>query len=374
MDPATGMMISGGLGALGGLFGGQQQDNFGWGNQWADGMNQDVKGILGGFDQLGPMEYYPGQTWTPFNPMLKSGITGLNNQSSPGGSLYGTAQNTKKMGNRALKAGFGEGIGYLQKLKEQGPNTFQYDQGTFDTTMGNLMPGLQGSYDAAMRDPIRQFNEQTIPGINMGASGAGQAFGTRGANQTAIAARGLQDRGADTASQLWANAANQANAGAMAGGQMNLGSANEMVNTLTNGFQNYAGLGLNANNQGFNMQNQNTANRIDAGNMIQGHNEQKTAEDVARYNFNMMAPYEQYQNQLSNYNSVKLGGTPGTSGPSTLANILNGAQAGAGLYGAFSQYNPGQVAPPPQVPYGNQYSMNDPLNQGYQPGSYLLGR
>ena len=196
--------------------------------------------------------------------------------------------------------------------------------------MGNLMPGLQGSYDAAMRDPIRQFNEQTIPGINMGASGAGQAFGTRGANQTAIAARGLQDRAADTASQLWANAANQANAGAMAGGQMNLGSANKMVDTLTQGFQNYANMGLNANNQGYNMMSQNLGNKIDAGNMVQGINQAKVDEDVNRYNFNMQAPYDRLGQNLDMYNMFKLGGTPGRTGPSTLQNILNGAQAGAG--------------------------------------------
>ena len=271
------------------------------------------------------------------------------------------------MGNRALNAGFGEGIGYLQNLKQQGPNQFNYDQGTFDTTMGNLMPGLQGSYDAAMRDPIRQFNEQTIPGINMGASGAGQAFGTRGANQTAIAARGLQDRAADTASQLWANAATQGNAGAMAGGQMNLGSANKMVDTLTQGFQNYANMGLNANNQGYNMMSQNLGNKIDAGNMVQGINQRKVDEDVNRYNFNMQAPYDRYEQNLDMYNMMKLNGTPGRTGPSTLQNILNGAQAGAGLWGAFNQYTPGQVTPPPanQSIYSSDVRNNPMYDLGY---------
>ena len=367
MDPMTGMMISSGLGAVGGLFGGQKQENFGFGNQWADGMNKDVIALMNQYAALPPMEYFPGQTWAPTNQKLKSGIQGLFSQSSPGGGLFGTAQNTKKMGNRALKAGFGEGIGYLQNLKQQGPNQFNYDQGTFDTTMGNLMPGLQGSYDAAMRDPIRQFNEQTIPGINMGASGAGQAFGTRGANQTAIAARGLQDRAADTASQLWANAANQANAGAMAGGQMNLGSANKMVDTLTQGFQNYANMGLNANNQGYNMMSQNLGNKIDAGNMVQGNNQAKVDEDVNRYNFNMQAPYDRYEQNLDMYNMMKLNGTPGRTGPSTLQNILNGAQAGAGLWGAFNQYTPGQVTPPPanQSIYSSDVRNNPMYDLGY---------
>lgn len=51
--------------------------------------------------------------------------------------------------------------------------------------------------DAAMRDPTRQFTEQTIPGINRMASGQGNMNSSRAGMAEGIAARGFGDRYAD---------------------------------------------------------------------------------------------------------------------------------------------------------------------------------
>jgi hypothetical protein len=51
--------------------------------------------------------------------------------------------------------------------------------------------------DAAMRDPTRQFTEQTMPGINRAASGQGNMNSSRAGMAEGIAARGFGDRYAD---------------------------------------------------------------------------------------------------------------------------------------------------------------------------------
>lgn len=51
--------------------------------------------------------------------------------------------------------------------------------------------------DAAMRDPMRQFTEQTMPGINRTASGQGNMNSSRAGVAEGIATRGFNDRYAD---------------------------------------------------------------------------------------------------------------------------------------------------------------------------------
>ena len=359
MDPyAAGAM------ALGGLAGSLMDsgENFGPGNQYPDWMLPQLRQNINQLDER-RMNYYDRPTVANWNPQMWEANSAQRNFGQPGGQGFNNTFQMGLAGGAGLQAGVG-GIDYLRGLQEQGPNQFNYDQGTFDTTMNNLMPGLQGSYDAAMRDPIRQFNEQTVPGINMGASGAGQAFGTRGSNATAIAARGLQDRAADTAAGLWANAANQANAGGMRGGELNLNSANDMVNTLSQGYQNYGQLGTNQMNQAYNMGVGNLNLNAQGAQNLQNYQQSMIDADKARWDFNQQEKINQPQRAIDAMQALRLGGTPGQSGPSTASNVWNGVQAGLGFYNAF--------APQQGMPDNTTFIPPPPANTTYQGGSNIF--
>lgn len=56
---------------------------------------------------------------------------------------------------------------------------------------------------AMMRDDTRKLEEQTLPGINMGASGSGNANSSRAGVATAIAERGYNDRLADVSTDVY---------------------------------------------------------------------------------------------------------------------------------------------------------------------------
>jgi hypothetical protein len=77
-------------------------------------------------------------------------------------------------------------------------------------------PYINGQVDAAMQDANRQFNEQTMPGIDRNAVANGNAFSTRTAIQSAIAQRGLQEQAANTSAALRGSAWNSGLAAAPA--------------------------------------------------------------------------------------------------------------------------------------------------------------
>ena len=93
----------------------------------------------------------------------------------------------------------------------------------YQDVFGELAPGLnmeevggyvdndilQGQIDAALRDPYRQFSEQTMPGIDFGASTTG-GFGTRADLASDVATRGYLDRATDIAGQLRGDAYSRA--------------------------------------------------------------------------------------------------------------------------------------------------------------------
>jgi len=357
-----GPAITAGGAIVGGLVGGNQEHR-GPGNLIPNHLRNDWRNFGNRIADLPRQEYYPGQTVAPMNPMYGSSIQSMYNFGSPGGIGDQLRTQTQDFGQNALRAST-QGINVLDMLQNQGPGTFNYDQGTFNQIMGNLMPGLQGQYDAAMRDPNRQFNEQIIPGINMGAAGSGQSFGTRPQNASAIAARGLADRGADTASALWANAANQANAGGMAGGTLNLDSLNknnQLLGQVANSYQNLGQLGLQGANQAYNMGTGNVEMQNNAGKMDQAFSQQLVDADRARWEYNQQAPWNDlHQRQaLMGQNTGIPQGTPGMNGGmSTFEAALNGAQA---AYGLYDMYRTSQIPRVPYVPQANNDVRANPM-------------
>jgi hypothetical protein len=285
-------------------------------DQWLNQMIHRVGNIP-------PQRYYEGNLTAQLSPQYKQAIQrGFDWQRGRGGHLTRQMQRGGQMGVNAI----GQGMQLQNALRKRGPNQFNYDQGTYDQVMGNLMPGLQGQFDAAMRDPNRQFAEQTIPGINMATSAAGQGFGsTRGFNQGAIAARGLNDRAADVASGLWTNAANQANQAAFGAGSQNLGTANQFDQNLMANYGRFGQLGRDMLRGAWDMGTGNIGLANKSGEFLRNYNQQRIDRDAARVNFNrsqnQQNPFTKLQTlaNVGNMYGRSFGTTEGTSTPSPMA-------------------------------------------------------
>ena len=129
-----------------------------------------------------------------------------------------------------------------------------------------------GMVDAAMRDPRRQLEEQTLTGIDQGASGTGNTNNTRAMMAGAIANRGFNDRQADMTAginnQLMNQYTNQANQDTQNAMQAN----NAMANTY---------------GQSFGRTGDAMAYGVGAGEGLQGYDQQRMNDQKRRYDEDM---------------------------------------------------------------------------------------
>ena len=357
-------------GALGSALGGDGQENIGPGDYYPDWLKQDWQNLGGQIAGMPVPQYYPGQTVANQNPMQLAGQQGMYDYGNTGGlgdQMRNTMQKYGKQGVQAMD----KGLNYANRMQLFGPNQFNYDQGTYDQVMGNLTPGMGGQYDAMMRDPIRQYQEQTIPGINSAAAGSGNSFATIPFNKGAIAARGLADRGADTAANIWTNASNQANQAAYGAGGMNLDSANAQQGNLLDTYGNYASLGGNMLNSAYNMGTGNVNMQNKAGLMQNQFDQNWINSEVDRWNYEQNAPMNHLGQQLDMVNAQRSNAAPRTVGPTLMEQLYNGGQMGAGLWDTFGAMFSGAPPAPsyaPQTGWANQEQ--DQLSGRYNPGSY----
>ena len=299
-------------------------------------------------------QYFPNATVAGINPTLDLAL----NQMAQYGNQFGGQQ----MGNAATAGNVGTNAlassnQFTNWQRRAGPNQFGYDQGTFDQTMGNLMPGLQGAFDAQTRDLNRGLNWSQLPGIDMSRIGAGQQGSTKAAQGGALATGMAQDRAADIGSQLWMNAANQANQAAYGAGMANLGSANDWRGDIMRGYQGTAGTGLPMLNQAFNMGQTGLQNRLQSGVFRQNQQQRNIDAEMARWNYNQQLPMNFYNQQMGAVQNSIFGAPQGTN-QNSLAGGMNFLQGLAGLasgFGGMPQLPQlGQVAPPQQ--YNQQWS------------------
>ncbi len=363
MDPATTQaLITGGSAIAGGLLGGDQE-NFGPGDRYPKWLFNDWREAGSRIADLQQPEYFPESTVAPLNPLMRGTINAMAGFGNTGGT-GNRMMNQLWRGGQAGLGAMNTGLDYMGQLRDQGPNQFMYDQGTFDQTMANLTPGLEGVHAALMRDPIRQFREQTIPGINAAAAGAGQSFGTRPFNTGAIAARGLADRSADIGSQLWKNAANQAQRAAMTAGVQNLGSANTLQSDLLSNYGRYAGMAPGMYTSAYNMGTGNIGMRQDAANILQNYNQAQRDDDVARWNFEQNIPIDFLDRQLRMMGAQAMGGPPsGGGGSNWFRDAVAGAQAGNAIWNLWQnrpQSTP-PIIPSPNIP---DYRIDSPDQSG----------
>jgi len=135
---------------------------------------------------------YQGQTYADMNPYETMGNNFMGNAGMyQGAQGFGIANQGANFANNyadLFEAGKADRMGIAQ-----------------DYATNNS----QGLVDAAMRDPYRNLTENTLPGINRGASGAGNMNSSRAGMADAIATRGYNDRQADVSSGIQNQLMNQ---------------------------------------------------------------------------------------------------------------------------------------------------------------------
>ena len=172
-----------------------------------------------------------------------------------------------------------------------------------------------GMVDAAMRDPRRQLEEQTLTGIDQGASGTGNTNNTRAMMAGAIANRGFNDRQAD----------------------MTAGINNQLMNQYTNqanqdtqnAFTANSGMG-NAYGRSFGQIGDSMAYGVGAGEGLQGYDQAKMNDQKRRYDEDMF--WNQNANKdfssgiLSNaqYSPAKAEANMTNTGAATLGGMMSG--------------------------------------------------
>ena len=182
------------LGAAGGYFGGKQSaesqkyaadtqaEGFRFHKPYLERSYDSAEGYLG--DSIG-QGTYQGQTYANQNPY------------SAAGNNY--------MGNMGLMGAQG-----AFDITQAGQGFGQNYKDIYDASQGDRMQTAQdyalnnsgGLVDAAMRDDRRNLQENTLTGINQGASGSGNMNSSRAGVAEAVANRGFDDRRADTTSMI----------------------------------------------------------------------------------------------------------------------------------------------------------------------------
>lgn len=154
-----------------------------------------------------------------------------------------------------------DNAGYAQDLINMGTGSFGNYQDIYNQVSGDVMGGAnqyamdntQPLLAAAMRDPYRQLTEQTLPGINVSASGSGNMNSSRAGVAEALANRAFDDRMADTS----ANITNQLRGDYLNQFNTNIGNQMNATNAMFKGFgtgldlQNYIGNALMKSGAGF---------------------------------------------------------------------------------------------------------------------------
>jgi hypothetical protein len=232
-------------------------------------------------------------------------------------------------------AGIGAGMDYLGQMQGRGPNQFGFDQGTYDTIMGNLAPGVQNMFDVGARDIQQGYDFNVLPGLNMNAGLAGGYGGTKALQQSALGqaqtAGNIQNMGAN----LWQNAANQATQGGMTGGLQNLGSANAFDQNMLSNYGRFGALGGNLMNQAHSMGVGNIGLGQRSGAQMMDWRQDIIDANKGRYDFEQAAPWMAAGNMMDLINSYRMQGMPQRVGNSWMDALDQAVDIGTGFASAW---------------------------------------
>ena len=281
---------------------------------------------------------YSGDTYANMNNMSDAGYNYMNNF---GMGQQNNAQNFMNQG-----ANFGNNYNNLYN---------QAGQDNLGNANAYAVNNSQGLINSAMRDSSRQLNEQTLPGINIGAAGTGNTNSSRTGVAEAIARRSYDDRMADTTSNIQNNLSNQ----------YLTQNQNQFTNQM-NANQQLGGVY----NQGFGMGNQISGMMTNAGGAFQKDAQNQMNTDKAQFEND-----RDFQlNQYNKYMSGIMGKAPMTTGQVTpnlydpqmsgLMGAVQGFGMGGKMQNAFNNQGGGQP-----IVQNDRYGTTGNYGSGYGFGS-----
>lgn len=340
------------VGTAAGVLSNSGQEHIGPGDLYPDWMRDPRENLGANIENLPDRQAYQGDWTAGMNPMMMQSLSDQFGWGQEGGmgntmmnDMYGAGQDV-----------MGIGVNQANRMAAQGPNQFQYDQGTYDQAFGNLSGGMQNQFDLGARNISRGFDWDMLPGLNMNnalAGGQGSTkFGQAGALGQAMSDQNVMQFGTN----MWQNAANQANQNAMSGGAQNLASANAFDGRMLG----LIGQGGNMLNSAYNMGTQNLGQADAAGRYQQNYDQFAADNERRKWDQEQSLPWDDQNARLNMMKMFEMGSQPTTTGTSALQAGLNGAQTGLGLYNMFSPATPAQGQNPGGT--GTGFS-NTPGNQ-----------
>ena len=266
-------------------------------------LEYGYKGGQAGLDYALDKGAYTGDTYANMNDMSKAGFDYMNQF---GMGQMNNAQNFMNQGSQFAN-------NYSDLYGRAGQDAIG---DATNYAINNSSPLVQ----AAMRDSTRQLNEQTLPGINMAASGSGNVNSSRAGVADAVARRSYDDRMADVTSNIQDNLANRyltQNQNQFAN-QMNANNA--LANTYNTGF----GMGGNIANM-----------MTGAGNAFQTDSQNQINADKAQFEDDRDFQLNQYNKFMSGI----MGNAPTNSSQNVKPNLYNPNMSG--LMGAMQGFGMG---------------------------------
>jgi len=231
---------------------------------------------------------------------------------------------TQQTGNQQIDAGTA-GLNEVQKGLTDF-NSRDWTQTHIDNAgRYSQNPFMDAMIEATGRDAQRTFSEETMRGIDQNAALSGNMNSTRAGIAAGVAQRGLTDKMADVSATMRGNAWSQ-------GLQMSQGDQQ----ALLAGLQAKGGLssdqlktGLYGLAQGQEMMGQNLDQRVLASSMLQGFDQAKIDNDLAKFEYKQSKPWANLGNFYNIVGDKSWGGT--TTGvsktkenPSTMSTIGSG--------------------------------------------------
>lgn len=266
-------------------------------------LEYGYKGGQAGLDYSLDKGAYSGDTYANMNDMSTAGYNYMNNF---GMGQMNNAQNFMNQGSQFAN-------NYSDLYGRAGQDAIG---DATNYAINNSSPLVQ----AAMRDSTRQLNEQTLPGINMAASGSGNVNSSRAGVADAVARRSYDDRMADVTSNIQDNLASRyltQNQNQFAN-QMNANQA--LANTYNQGF----GMGGNIANM-----------MTGAGNAFQTDAQNQINADKAQFEDDRDFQLNQYNKFMSGI----MGNAPTNSSQNVKPNLYNPNMSG--LMGAVQGFGMG---------------------------------
>jgi len=341
-----GALIGGALGLMGSSKQAKAQDNataaqMAGFNQYKPYVDANLKGGEAALDGVLSTGAYGGQTLAGPNQFQ----TGTANTMG----AYGT--NMMNSGNAMMGANSGFGTNSANMYGQFQGMAQDAQRDRLGTAMDYASANSGGLVDSAMRDDRRNLQENTLTGIDLGASGSGNMNSSRAGVAEAVAKRGYDDRRADVATNIQ-NSLIDRSLNQQSQQFSDQGAALQGAGQANQGMSSAYNTGLNTLGQGSNF-------GMNAGNALQGYDQAALSDQQA--NFERQRDFEMQQRM--NYQSGMLGQAPNSSQnvKPTTADPLQGAIGGAMAGFGFQQQ------------YGNNFGGAQGYTYGQGGGNALFG-